>query len=94
MFGALPILPGDYTANALFVTGGNATTMAAMVGLAVENFDAQSIGIISADNVGANGTEAALIAAIEKQGIPYKSVKGGDNETDAGYPGPAPRSEL
>ncbi len=56
VFGALPILPGDYTANALFVTGGNATTMAAMVGLAVEEYDAQSIGIISADNVGAKGS--------------------------------------
>jgi len=87
VFGSLPILPGDYTADALFVTGGNATTMGAMVALAVENYDAQSVGIISADNAGANGSEAALIASLEKQGIPYKSVKGGDNETDAGFQG-------
>ncbi len=85
--GALPILPPDYAADALFVTGGNATTMAAMVALAVEEFDATSVGIVSADNPGANGSEAALIAALDKAGIPYKSVKGGDNETDAGFQG-------
>ncbi len=85
--GALPVLPPDYTANALFFTGGNATTMAAMVALAVEEFDAQSVGIVSADNPGANGSEAALIAALDKAGVPYNSVKGGDNETDAGFEG-------
>ena len=81
--GALPILPGDYTADALFVTGGNSTTMAAMVALAVEHFDAKTVGIISADNPGANGSEAALTAALDKAGLAYVSVKGGDNETDA-----------
>ncbi len=85
--GALPILPPDYTADALFVTGGNATTMAAMVALAVEEFDAQRVGIVSADNPGANGSEAALISALGKAGIEYKSLKGGDNETDAGFQG-------
>ena len=85
--GALPILPGDYTADALFVTGGNSTTMAAMVALAVEHFQAQTVGIISADNPGANGSEAALTAALDKAGLDYVSVKGGDNETDAGFQG-------
>jgi branched-chain amino acid transport system substrate-binding protein len=85
--GVLPILPGDYTANALFLGGGNATTTAAMVAFAEQNFDATSVGIVSADNDGANGTEASLIAALDAAGIPYKSVKGGDNETDAGFQG-------
>lgn len=85
--GALPILPPDYSADALFVTGGNATTMAAMVALAVEEFDASTVGIISADNAGANGSEAALIGALEKAGLTYVSIKGGDNETDAGFLG-------
>lgn len=87
VFGALPILPADYTANALFLTGGNATTMAGMVGLAVEHFEAKTVGIISADNPGANGSEQALTAALDKAGLPYVSVKGGDNETDAGFQG-------
>jgi branched-chain amino acid transport system substrate-binding protein len=85
--GVLPILPSDYTANALYMTGGNTTTVAAMAKFAVEEFGAATAGIISADNAGANGTEAALKAALDKAGITYTSVKGGDNETDAGYQG-------
>ncbi|NND73908.1 MAG: ABC transporter substrate-binding protein [Ilumatobacter sp.] len=87
VFGALPILPGDYSADALFLTGGNATTMAAMVALARDHVGASTVGIISADNPGANGSEAALTGALDKAGIAHRSVKGGDNETDAGFQG-------
>ena len=85
--GVLPILPGDYTANALFLGGGNTTTTAAMAAFAKENFDATTAGIVSADNAGANGTEADLMKALDAAGISYVSIKGGDNETDAGYQG-------
>ena len=85
--GVLPILPGDYTANALFLGGGNTTTTAAMAGFAIDNFDAKTAGIVSADNAGANGTEAALKKALDAAGITYVSIKGGDNETDAGFQG-------
>ena len=85
--GILPILPGDYTANALFLTGGNTTTTAAMAGFAKENFGATTAGIVSADNAGANGTEADLKKALDAAGITYVSIKGGDNETDAGFQG-------
>ncbi len=85
--GVLPILPGDYTANALFLGGGNTTTTAAMAGFAKENFGATTAGIVSADNAGANGTEADLKKALDQAGITYVSIKGGDNETDAGYQG-------
>ena len=87
VIGLLPILPGDYTANALFVTGGNATLAAGMAAVAKERFDAKSVGIISADIPGSNGTEAALTASLDKVGIPYVSIKGGNEETDAGYQG-------
>jgi branched-chain amino acid transport system substrate-binding protein len=85
--GVLPILPGDYTANALFLTGGNATTTAAMAAVAKDHFQAESVGIVSADNAGANGTEAALTASLDLAGISHITIKGGDNETDAGYQG-------
>jgi branched-chain amino acid transport system substrate-binding protein len=85
--GILPILPGDYTANALFLTGGNTTTTAAMAGFAQDYFDATTAGIVSADNAGANGTEADLKRALDAAGITYVSIKGGDNETDAGFQG-------
>lgn len=85
--GMLPILPGDYTADALFLTGGNATVMAAAAGVTKNHFDATTVGIVSADNPGANSSLAALTAALDKAGVTYTSVKGGDNETDAGYQG-------
>jgi branched-chain amino acid transport system substrate-binding protein len=87
VIGVLPILPGDYTAEALFLTGGNATSTAVMAAVAKDYFQAETIGIVSADNAGANGTEASLVAALDKAGIAHFTVKGGDNETDAGYQG-------
>ena len=85
--GVLPILPGDYTANALYLGGGNATSMAATAAAAKIHYKAKTVGIVSADNAGANGTEATLTASLDKAGIKHKTVKGGDNETDAGYQG-------
>jgi branched-chain amino acid transport system substrate-binding protein len=85
--GVLPILPGDYTANALFLTGGNATTTGAMTAVAKDYFQAETVAIVSADNAGANGTEAALTASLDLAGISHITIKGGDNETDAGYQG-------
>jgi branched-chain amino acid transport system substrate-binding protein len=85
--GVLPILPGDYTANALFLTGGNATVGAAMAAVAKDHFQASTVGIISSDNAGANASEAALTASLDLAGIAHTTVKGGDNETDAGYQG-------
>jgi ABC-type branched-subunit amino acid transport system substrate-binding protein len=87
VIGVLPILPGDYVAEAKFLTGGNATTTASMAAVARDHLKAKTAGIVSADNAGANGTAAALEAALDKAGITHKIVKGGDNETDAGYQG-------
>ena len=87
VFGTLPILPTDNTANALFLGGGNATSMAATAAAAKLHYKAKTVGIVAADNAGANGTTAALQASLDKAGIKYKTVKGGDNETDAGYQG-------
>ena len=87
VIGMLPILPGDYSAKALFLTGGNATVMAAATGVAKEHFKAKTVGIVSADNAGANASLAALTGALDAAGLKWTSVKGGDNETDAGYQG-------
>jgi branched-chain amino acid transport system substrate-binding protein len=85
--GMLPILPGDYSANAWFLTGGNATVMAAAASVAKEHFQAGTVAIVSADNAGANSSLDALTAALDKAGVAWTAVKGGDNETDAGYQG-------
>jgi branched-chain amino acid transport system substrate-binding protein len=87
VIGVLPILPPDYQSDALFLTGGNATVGAAMAAVADEHFQAKTVGIVSADNPGANASEQALTASLDKAGIAHVTVKGGDNETDAGYQG-------
>jgi branched-chain amino acid transport system substrate-binding protein len=61
--------------------------MAAAAAVAKDHFQAESVGIVSADNAGANGTEAALTQSLDLAGIAHTTVKGGDNETDAGYQG-------
>jgi hypothetical protein len=61
--------------------------MAAAAGVAKEHFDAETVGIVSADNAGANASLAALTSALDAAGLTWTSVKGGDNETDAGYQG-------
>ena len=87
VIGVLPILAPDYTANALFLTGGNATSQAASAAMAKDYFNATSVGIIHADNAGANSTAASLQGALDVAGIKWVAVKGGDNETDAGFQG-------
>jgi branched-chain amino acid transport system substrate-binding protein len=87
VIGVLPILPGDYSADALFLTGGNATVMAAVALAAQQHFGATSVGIVSADNPGSNSSEASLTAALDLLQISHTTVKGGDNETDAGFQG-------
>ncbi len=87
VFGVLPILPGDYTAKAVLFGGGNATSMAATAAAAKIKYNAKNVGILAADNPGTAGTVAALEGSLKKAGITFKTVKGGDNETDAGYQG-------
>jgi len=87
VIGVLPLFPPDYAADALYLGGGNTTTNSAIVAFAEQNFGAKSVGIISADDVATNSSETSLIAVLEKAGISYVSIKGGNNETDAGYQG-------
>jgi branched-chain amino acid transport system substrate-binding protein len=87
VIGVLPILPSDYGADALFLTGGNVTVMTAVALTAQQQFGATSVGIVSADNPGTNSSEASLTAALDALGIAHVTVKGGDNETDAGFQG-------
>ncbi len=87
VFGVLPILPGDYTAKAVLFGGGNATSMAVTAAAAKIKYNAKNVSIIAADNPGTAGTVASLEGSLKKAGIAFKTVKGGDNETDAGYQG-------
>ncbi len=87
LVGMLPILPTDNAANARYLTGGNSTTVGAMAAVVKDFFGASKVAIVSADNAGANATEAGLTAALDIAGVEHSTVKGGDNETDAGFQG-------
>lgn len=87
VIGVLPILAPDYSSDALFITGGNATSQAAIASVAKEYYKASTVSIVHADNPGANSTAASLEGALDRAGITWTAVKGGDNETDAGYQG-------
>ncbi len=85
--GMLPLLPGDFSANALFVGGGNVFAGAATAAVAKDHFNAKSVGIVSSDTPGALATVGALSAALDVAGVAYTTISGGANETDAGYQG-------
>lgn len=85
--GIIPLFPADYASDAIYLGGGNATLAAGNAYVAVEYFGADKVAIISADNAGANSSEASVIAALDKAGIEYRSIKGAESETDAGAQG-------
>ncbi len=85
--GAIPILPADYTADAFFLTGGNATIMSAVTWVAKNHYNAANVGIVTADIPASNASEATLIASLDLAGIEHTVIRGGANETDAGYQG-------
>lgn len=85
--GILPLFPADFASSAIYLSGGNAALGAGNAYAVVEFFGASKVAIISADNAGANSSEAAVIAALEKAGIEYRSIKGAESETDAGAQG-------
>jgi branched-chain amino acid transport system substrate-binding protein len=87
VLGVLPILPTDYAADALFLTGGNVTVMAATALAARDHFGATKVGIVHADNPGSNSSAASLTAALDALGVEHTTVKGGEVETDAGFQG-------
>jgi ABC-type branched-subunit amino acid transport system substrate-binding protein len=87
VIGNIPILPGDYTQKAAFTTGGNLSIMPALVAVAKDQLKAKKVGLVSTDNAAGNVGLALMEGSLKKAGIDYTVVKGGDNETDAGYQG-------
>ena len=87
VLGVLPILPTDYAADALFLTGGNVTVMAATALAARDHFGATKVGIVHADSPGSNSSANSLVAALDALGVDHVTVKGGEVETDAGFQG-------
>ncbi|MCJ7437987.1 MAG: ABC transporter substrate-binding protein [Acidimicrobiia bacterium] len=87
VIGNIPILPGDYKQKVAWTTGGNLSIMPALVAVAKDQLKAKKVGIVSTDNAAGNVGLALLEASLDKAGVQHTVVKGGDNETDAGYQG-------
>ncbi len=85
--GSIPILAPDYAAEAVYITGGNLGVMTAITAVAKDELGATKVGILSSDNAAGNAGSDILEEALTTAGIEYTIVKGGDNETDAGYQG-------
>lgn len=85
VIGAIPLFPADYAAEVVYLSGGNFLLNAGIVGVAIEEFGASSVAIVSGDNAGQNSSEAALIEVLEANEIEFVSIKGGNDETDAGF---------
>lgn len=87
VIGSIPILATDYAAEAIYITGGNLAVMTSIAMVARDELGAKKVGILSADNAAGNAGSDILEDALTAAGIEYTIVKGGDNETDAGYQG-------
>ena len=87
VIGNIPILPGDYSQKVAWTTGGNLSIMPALVAVAKDQLKAKKVGVVSTDNAAGNVGLALIEGSLKKAGIEYTVVKGGDNETDAGYQG-------
>lgn len=88
--GMVPVLPPDYQApEAVFFTAGNLAVMTAMAKVATgpDYFGGTSVAVVGADAPAVNSALGSLQPALEKAGATVTIVKGGLEETDAGYQG-------
>lgn len=87
VIGAVPVLPGDYTADAVFITAGNLVVQGATANAITnpEYLGLSRVAVITSDSPQLASALASLQPALEKGGATVTVVSGGQNETDAGY---------
>lgn len=87
VIGAVPILPPDYTADAVYITAGNLVVQGSTAN-AITNpkyLGLKSVAVIANDAAATVSALASLEPALAKGGASVVVVKGGETETDAGY---------
>jgi len=87
VIGAVPVLPTDYTADAVFITAGNLVVQGSTAN-AITNpkyLGLKRVAVITNDSPQLASALASLQPALEKGGATVTVVSGGQNETDAGY---------
>lgn len=87
VYGAVPVLPADYTADAVYLTAGNLVIMAATANAATNPafLGARRVAVIANDTPVTISALASLQPALAKAGARATVVKGAENETDAGF---------
>lgn len=87
VIGAVPILPPDYSADAVYITAGNLVVQGSTAN-AITNpkyLGLKKVAIIANDAAATVSALASLEPALAKGGATVTVVKGGETETDAGY---------
>jgi branched-chain amino acid transport system substrate-binding protein len=87
VFGAVPVLPPDYTADAVYITAGNLVVQASTANAITNSkyLGLKNVVVIANDTAATASALASLQPALEKGGATVTVVKGGETETDAGY---------
>ena len=87
VIGAVPILPSDYTADAVYITAGNLVVQGSTAN-AITNpkyLGLKKVAIIANDSPATLSALATLEPALAFAGATAVVIKGGETETDAGY---------
>ncbi len=87
VIGAVPILPPDYSAEAIYITAGNLVVQGSTAN-AITNpkyLGLTKVAIIANDSAATVSALASLEPALAKGGATVTVIKGGENETDAGF---------
>lgn len=87
VIGAVPILPPDYSADAVYITAGNLVVQGSTAN-AITNpkyLGLKKVAVIANDAAATVSALASLEPALVKGGATVTIVKGGETETDAGY---------
>ena len=87
VIGAVPILPSDYTADAIYITAGNLVVQGSTAN-AITNpkyLGLKKVAIIANDSPATLSALATLEPALAFAGATAVVIKGGETETDAGY---------
>jgi branched-chain amino acid transport system substrate-binding protein len=87
VIGAVPVLPTDYTADAVFITAGNLVVQGSTANAITnpEYLGLQRVAVITNDSAQLASALSVLTPALEKAGATVTVVTGGETETDAGY---------
>ncbi|MEZ5218014.1 MAG: ABC transporter substrate-binding protein [Ilumatobacteraceae bacterium] len=87
VIGAVPVLPTDYTADAVFITAGNLVVQGSTANAITspDYLGLKRVAVITNDSAQLASALGVLTPALEKGGATVTVVTGGQTETDAGY---------